>query len=281
MAKNYRKQTFQKLISEEKPQNKIYISRYETKKMSLNKVPPKKRKVILVISEHELTRLEYIPEGSDLLLNDQVYLLVPSDESDDSLESKLDIGGLLEAGNLLIQNPYDISDYVVLNKASSTFALAKYLHFTTLCGILGAREVTVEQIEVKTSTGKQIFKGSLNSPHISGNINAENRVFEEIRNNIKLNSEFDGGEPNIDEAEAFLQKYQLLNDISMRSLIDQRKGENPIKKREVTLSLSEESEKNFQAISNIKVPVYAKLQTQIEQVKKEKYTFTLTIKVYF
>jgi hypothetical protein len=249
--------------------------------MSLNKVPPKKRKAILVISEHELTRLEYTPDGSDLLLNDQVHLLVPSDESDDSLESKLDVGGLLEEGNLLIQNPYDISDYVVLNKASSTFALAKYLHFTTLCGILGASEVTVEQIEVKTSTGKQVFKGSLNSPHISGNINAENRVFEEIRNNIKLNSEFDGGEPNIDEAEAFLQKYQLLNDISMRSLIDQRKGKNPIKRREVTLSLSEESEKNFQAISNIKVPVYAKLQTQIEQVKKEKYTFMLTIKVDF
>jgi hypothetical protein len=67
----------------------------------------------------------------------------------------------------------------------------------------------------------------------------------------------------------------------MRSLIDQRKGKNPIKRREVTLSLSEESEKNFQAISNIKVPVYAKLQTQIEQVKKEKYTFMLTIKVDF
>jgi hypothetical protein len=249
--------------------------------MTLNEIPPKKRKAILVISPHELTRLEFTPGGNDLLLSEQVYLLDSSGEVTSSLEKKLDGSGLLETGTLLIQNPYDTSDYVVLDKASSTFALTKYLHFTTLCGLLGAREVVVEQIEIKTLTGKQVFKGSLNNPFADGKIEGVNTTFEEIRNNIKLQSKFGGGEPNIEEADAHLRQYQLSNDISMKSLIDQRKGNNPIKSRELTLSLSEESKKNLKAITDIKFPVYANLQAQIEQVKKEVYEFNLTVKVEF
>lgn len=244
-------------------------------------VLPQNRKAILVISPHELDRLEYIPEGNELLLSEQVHLLVPSHLTTNDLEEKLDSRGLLEPGNLLIQSPYDNSDYVVFDKASSTFALTKYLHFTTLCGLLGAREVTVEQIEVKTLTGKQIFKGSIDSLHSDGSIEVVNRTFEEIRNNIRLQSKFGGSDPDLEKAEAHLRQYQLLNDMSMKSLIDQRKGRNPIKSRELTLSLSEESKRNFQVVGNIKVPVYANLQAQIEKVSKEVYEFTLTIKVEF
>lgn len=249
--------------------------------MALNKIPPRKRKAILVISPHELERLEYTPEANELLINEKVHLLVPSYGDTSDLEEKLDSNGLLEPGNLLIQSPYNNSDYVLLDRASSTFALTKYLHFTTLCGLLGAREVTVEQIEVKTLTGKQIFKGSLGSSYADGKTDVTNRTFEEVRNNIKLQSKFGGSEPNVAEAEAHLLQYQLSNDISMKSLIDQRKGKNPIKSRELTLSLSEESKRSLQVITDIKIPVYADLQMQIDQVKKEIYEFNLTIRVEF
>lgn len=250
--------------------------------MELDKeVPPKKRKAILVISSHELDRLEYTPGGNELLLNEQVHLLVPSYVTTSNLEENLEQSGLLETGNLLIQSPYDSSDYVTLDKASSTFALTKYLHFTTLCGLLGAREVTVAQMEIKTLTGQQILKGSIDSRLTGGKVEEANGIFERIINKISLRSEFGGGEPDLEEAEAHLRKYQLLNDISMRSLIDQRRGKNPIKSRELTLSLTEESEKNLQVITNIKVPVYAGLQAQIEQVKKEVCKLTFKIRVEF
>ena len=249
--------------------------------MTLNEVPSKRRKAILVISSQELDRLEYIPEGNKLLLSEQIYLLVPTDTNSNDLEEKLDNGGFLEPGNLLIQSPYANSDYEILDKASSTFALTKYLHFTTLCGLLGAREVTVEQFEVKTLTGRQIFKGSLNSPYADGKIEAERKNIEEVRNNIKLQSKFNGDEPDLAAAEAHLCQYQLSNDLSMKSLIDQRKGKNPIKSRELTLNLTEESKRNLKVITDIRVPVYASLQAQIEQVKKELYEFSLTIKVEF
>jgi hypothetical protein len=251
--------------------------------MALDKVPPNRRKAILVISLHELDRLEYTPGGNNLLLSEQIYLLVPSygTTNDNDLEEKLDSSGLLEPGTLLIQNPYNTSDYVILNKASPTFALTKYLHFTTLCGLLGAREVTVEQIEVQTSTGKQIFKGSIESPYVDKRIDAVNKTFEEIRNKIKLQSKFSGGEPNLEEAKAHLRQYQLLNDISMKSLIDQRTGKNPIQSREITLSLSEESKRNLQVVADIKIPVYANLQAQVEKIIRELYEFTLIIKVEF
>jgi len=248
--------------------------------MALDEVPPNNRKAILVISPHELDRLEYTPGGNNLLLSEQVYLLVPSSVAND-LEEKLDSSGLLGPGTLLIQNPYDTSDYVILNKAPSTFALTKYLHFTTLCGLLGAREVTVEQIGVQTSAGKQIFKGSIDSPYADGSIDAVNQTFKEIRNKIKLQSKFGGGEPNLEEAEAHLRQYQLLNDISMKSLIDQRRGKNPIQSRELTLSLSEESKRNLQVVADIKIPVYANLQAQVEKITREMYEFNLMIRVEF
>lgn len=67
----------------------------------------------------------------------------------------------------------------------------------------------------------------------------------------------------------------------MTSLIDQRTGNNPLQSRELTLSISEEFKKNFKALAGINVPVYADLQAQIEQVKKESYEFMLTVKVVF
>lgn len=249
--------------------------------IDIDAVPPRKRKAILVISSHDLTRLEYTSGGNDLLLSDQVHLLVPSDEVSSSLEKKLENSGLLEEGSLLIQNPYDSSDYVVLEKSASTFALAKYLHFTTLCGLLGAREVTVKQIEVKTSTGNQLYKGSLNSYTGTGNLEAQSQTLEQIRNQLKIRSTFPGGNPNIEEAEAHLNKYQLLSDHSMTSLIAQRSGSNPLQSRELTLSLSEEFKKNFKAIADINVPVYLDLQAQIDKLKKEVYEFNLTVKVEF
>jgi hypothetical protein len=249
--------------------------------MNLDAIPSRKRKAVLVLTPEDLARLEYTPKGNELLLNEQIYLLVPTDSSESSLENNLESSGLLEIGNLLLQNPYDSSDYASLDKASSKFALAKYLHFTTLCGLLGARLVTVEQLEVKTSRGKQLFRGSLENLCTQGNIEGESKTFQEIRNNIKIKSTFDGGQANLEEAEKLLRKYKLLNDISMKSLIDQRKGSNPIKSRELTLSLSEESKNTLKVISDVKIPAYTDLQAQLDQVRKEIYEFTLTIKVEF
>ena len=280
MVQRFFKQAHQKLLNKTDTGNPPYKKLGE-RSMALNKVQPKNRKAILVISTDALDRLEYDPEGNELLLSEQIYLLESSYVTTSDLEEKLESGGLLEDGNLLIQSPYDNSEYVILDKAASTFALTKYLHFTTLCGLLGAKEVTVEQVEVKTLTGKQIFKGSIDSLYADGSIEAVNKTFEEIRNNIKLKSKFGGGDPSLEEAEAHLRQYQLLNDISMKSLIDQRRGSNPIKSRELTLSLSEESKRNLQVVGDMKVPVYANLQAQIEKVSKEVYEFSLMIKVEF
>jgi len=249
--------------------------------MNLDAIPPKKRKAILVLLPKDITRLEYTPEGNELLLNEQVHILSFTDEWEGSLADRLGRCGLLEPGSLLIQSPYDTSDYAAIDKASSTFALAKYFHFTTLCGSLGAREVMIEQIEVKNLEGTQLFRGSVDSPYAKGNLEGQSKTFEEIRNNITIKSKFDGGKPDIEAAESHLNQYQLLSDISMKSLIDQRKGSNPIKSLELTLSLSEESRKPLKVISDLQIPTYGNLQAQIDQVKKEICEFTLTIKVEF
>ncbi len=265
----------------EKRQKQPMYPEQEDGKIELDTIPARKRKALLILAPEELTRLEYEPQGNELLLNEQIHILSLNDELAGSLVDRLESSGLLEPGSLLIQSPYDTSDYAVVDKASSTFALAKYFHFTTLCGLLGAREVLVEQIEVKTSKGKSLFKGTLDKLGTKAKLEGQRQTFEAMRNNIKIKSTFDGGKPDLEAAESHLCQYQLLSDISMKSLIDQRKGSNPIKSRELTLSLSEESRKNLKVISDLKIPTYMNLQAQLDQVKQEEYEFTLTIKVEF
>ncbi len=250
--------------------------------MNLDQIKPMNRKAILILLPEQLTRLEYEPKGNELIVNDQLHILSLTDDLEGSLVDRLESSGLLEPGNLLIQNPYDTSDYAVVDRASSTFALAKYFHFTTLCGLLGAREVIVEQIEIKTSKGRKLFKGALDAWGIKGNIKGQSNTFEEMRNNIKIKSTFDGGKPDIRAAESYLRQYQLLSDVSMKSLTDQRKGSNPIKTRELILSLSEESKKTLSVVSGLTIPnSLSNIQAKIKGIQQETHEFTLTIKVEF
>jgi hypothetical protein len=90
--------------------------------MNLDTIPPRKRRAILVLPPEELDRLKYTPQANELFLNEQI-LLVTIDEMDGILADELERSGLLETGNLVIQSPYNTSNYVHFDKASSNFAL--------------------------------------------------------------------------------------------------------------------------------------------------------------
>lgn len=249
---------------------------------------PEKRRLILIANRGELQKIQKDPKysswGSELLLNEQLYLLsYPVTDTNDIIK-ELDNCGLLNPGTLLIQNPYNSLEYTEAVEAFSTFALAKYLHFSYFCNLLGAKRVSIEKIEMKTNEGKILHSGTLKSPYLSsvgGDIEFEKSVWEKINSRMSLNDNFSGSEPDISAATDYLNKYRLQGDLNMKTLLDMRAGPNQPKSREITLSLTRESRKNIKAAFSLDIPIYADLKQQIENIKKESYDFTLLIKVDF
>lgn len=249
---------------------------------------PEKRRLILILPQIELQKIRNEPKysswGSQLLLNDQLFLLTLPVQEKNQILQELQNSGLINPRTLLIQNPYNSSEYAEAVDALSTFASAKCLHFSYFCNLLGAKMVSIERVEMKNNEGKTVYSGTLKSLFTSafgGSIEAEKSAWEKINSKITLNDTFEGSEPNISAATDYLMKYRLVGDPNMKTLLEMRSGTNQPKSRLTTLSLTRESQRNLKAAFSLDIPIYVDLKSQIEQIKKESYEFTLSIKVDF
>ncbi|OZH52594.1 hypothetical protein AFK68_23360 [Hydrocoleum sp. CS-953] len=252
---------------------------------------PEKRRVIMVLSRQELNQLEIDAESDnsarELLLNRQVSLLDDSAKDDSYLIKKLRNSGLLNPGTILIQSPYDPSDYAEASNASYNFAQAKCINFTNLCGLLGAKKITVEHMEMKSSDGETKISGNVDTPVGKGNGEVESKVWGEMLKKISIEEEYDPSEPNIEEARSYLMENQWLSDPHMKGLIFKREKGIRIKKHKFVLSLTEESQKNLKVAfslnlpQNPSIPIVGKLNANLEQTKKETFDFSLEINVEF
>ncbi len=117
---------------------------------------PHRRKTVLVLNQQAIDALRFEEGGADLLLNEEVYILPSSLKEANPVVQDLIESGLVQPGAVLIQSPFDKNIYGNSIQAVERFALAKHLHFSKLCMNLGAREVTVEQIEFKNTEGREI-----------------------------------------------------------------------------------------------------------------------------
>ncbi|MFB2895407.1 hypothetical protein ACE1CI_21090 [Aerosakkonemataceae cyanobacterium BLCC-F50] len=250
----------------------------------IDSAPPRRRKAILVISKDEKKRLEYEPGGSEILQNEQLYLLVPSEADSSAIAEHLDRKQLLNRGNLLIQNPYDSSDYESIDEAPIAFAILKFENFITLCGKLGAREVKIERLEVENSKGQTEFTGNVDSPLAGIQAQGAKKTLEKIRNEFSISATFPGENPDFDEAECFLRK-RLLADRSLQPLIDQRRPPNQIKAKEIILNLTKESNSNLGIIAGLKVPLqapqYVSLEGKLNRIKEKFYELKIKFSVNF
>ncbi|MDJ0897565.1 MAG: hypothetical protein QNJ55_02055 [Xenococcus sp. MO_188.B8] len=252
---------------------------------------PEKRRVIMVLSRQNLNQLQINAESDrsarELLLNSQVSLLDDSAKGDSSLIQRLRGSGLLNSGSILIQSPYDPSSYADALNASYSFAQAKCIHFANLCGLLAAKKVSVEQMEIQTSDGKTKFSGNLDTSYGRGRAEVERRAWEQMKKAITIEEEYDQGEPKLEQAEIYLSKHQWLSDPHMNGLLFKREAGIPIKKHKFILSLTRESQKNLSVAfslnipKNPSIPIVGQLKGTLEQTKKEAFDFSLTINVEF
>jgi len=259
----------------------------EFKTMATGSFPPDpgSRKVILVLHEHDIEKCAYERGAAQALLDEETHVLqFPiriQGEPSGALQNLID-SRLARPGGLLVQSPYDPDTYEDASIAPQRFALAKHMYFSRLCMYLGAKEVTVEQIDVRTRTGTATLDVKGESRVASARVTVENKELEKLRAQMHLRDEFAGGAPDVAAAERMLRSTGLWSDPNMRTLLDMRRdGSNQLVTRKLVLSLSTEAKGNLNVVGRLKIPSFVKLAAEYDRVTHEEYDYTLTVLVRF
>lgn len=246
---------------------------------------PSSRKAVLVLQEHDIEKCAYEPGAAQALLDEEAYILPfplrTQGEVPVALQNIID-AGLVRPGNMLVQSPYDINSYDEAVLAPQRFALAKHMHFSTLCMYLGAKEVVVEQIDLRTRLGKTTLDVKGERLGTSAHVGVETEELEKFRAQMHLRDEFEGGVADVVAAERLLRRTGLSTDPNMRTLVEMRReGANQLKTRKLVLSLSSEAKSNLNVVGRLKVPAFVKLSAEYDRVVKEQQDYTLTVVVKF
>ena len=242
-----------------------------------------RRKTVLVLNQQDIDALRSEEGGAELLLNEEVYILSSSPKESNPVIQDLIDSGLVRSGAVLIQSPFDKNMYENSVQAVERFALEKHMHFSELCMYLGARAVTVEQIEHKNTEGEETFSVGGSVPmRGSGNIKINNKEIASLCRQLTLKDTFAGSSPDIQAAKALLEQTGLSSDANMRTLIDLRRNPNNLlSSRDIRLNMTSEVKSNFKVLANLNVPAYISLEAGYDRHVREQTEFTLTVKVDF
>lgn len=246
---------------------------------------PSRRRVVLVLTQHDIEKSAYENGAARALQDEETYVVqFPVAASDDQPLALRNItdSGLATPGRMLVQSPYDPNTYEDASLAAKRFAMDKHMHFSMLCQHLGAKEVLVKQIELKTQTGKSKLDLTAERHGVSAEVGITNEDLDSLRNELSLRQEFHGGSANIDAAEQLLRRTSLLADPGMKTLLELRRdGDNPLKTHEISLSLSSESRKRLEVAARLKIPQFVRLTADYQRVCEEQHEYKLTVVVRF
>lgn len=246
---------------------------------------PSVRKAILVLQQHDLEKCAYEPGAAQSLLDEEAYVLQfpvrPQGELSMALRNIVD-SGLARPGTMLVQNPFEPDTYEEASLAPQRFALAKHMYFSSLCMHLGAKEVIVEQIDLRTRTGKTSIDAQGERHGVKGQVSVEAEELERFRAQMNLRDEFAGGPPDIAAADLLLRRTGLLADPNMRTLLEMRRdGANQLLSRKLVLNLSNEAKSNLNVVGRLKIPAFVKLSVEYDRIVQEQQDYTLTVFVRF
>lgn len=246
---------------------------------------PAKRRAILILQKHDVEKCFYEQGAAKALLDDEVHILQlparPESEISTALQNILD-AGLARPRSMLVQSPYDSDTYEEASLAPQRYALAKHMLFSTFCMRLGAKEVSVDQIENQTRTGKVTLEVKGKRLGSSAELTVEQKEIAKIAVQMNLRYEFTGGPPDLGGAEQLLRRTGLWADSGMRSLLEMRSdGSNQLLTRKLVLSLSNDAKSNLKVVGRLKLPAFIKLSAELDRVVHEQYDFTVTEIVRF
>jgi len=247
---------------------------------------PCRRKVVLVFTEHDIERCLYEPGAGDILINEEACVLQYPITVEVQLPAALEYivhSNLARPGTLLVQSPYNRDVYDDATSALQSFSVAKYMIFTRLCQHLGAQEVTVEQIDLRTRTRTWTVDLRAEHPRVEGSMSVESEELEKLHTQINVRSKFSGGRADVLAAERLLKSTGLMSDQHMSELLELRREDNPnvLSEHELAVSLSSEAKRNLKVAATLQIPSFVNLTADYNKSLRAQHDYSVTISVRF
>ncbi len=256
-------------------------------------IEPQKRRAILILSGGDLRDLENNVSKDDtarrLLYNRQISLLNIDALSSETIESDSLIktlsmsGDLFNAGNLLVQSPYNFQDYVEASKAYYSLARKKWDIFTYFWGFLGAKQASVklEELKILSTNTKGSAQGGYSG--IDAEFTVARDAKEKVKNEMNLTKNYrNQGHIMPDKAKEYIKQRQwLFSDYDFEGAIELCQAGIPLEKQEFSMTMTKESQTNLNLALSLQIPTSVTLNINFEQVKREIFNFSLTTTVEF
>jgi hypothetical protein len=185
-------------------------------------------------------------------------------------------------GEILVQSPFDPDVYVPAALAPERFALDKHMNVSMLCQLLGAKSFQVEQIDLRTSSGKAtlVLKASKAGGGVGSSI--EREQLETFKNQMSVSMTFAGAPPDIQAAEYLLRKTGLWSDPKLQALLEMRRGRsNTLLSHKIILSLSNEVQSNLNIATRAKIPNFVNVSAEYRKSVQNRNEYTVTMDMEF
>src|SRR4051794_26655790 len=114
-----------------------------------------------------------------------------------------------------------------------------------LCGLLGAKSVSVEQVKTTYNSSKSNAKVDSKVGVHSSELEVDQAFERKLDQRLKLADSFPGSTPDLGAARALLTRAGLEDDMTLSSLVEMRGELNPLSKRQISLNLTQEAQGNL------------------------------------
>jgi len=240
------------------------------------------RRAVLVLSEKEIDTLSR--KGDTEIFADPDTCVITTREQPGPGQHALAAlinSNLANSGALLVQSPFDPDTYVDAEDAPEEFALAKHVLFLDFCQLLGASRVSVTQVTAVDGDKSESVDVAAERLGTNLSLGHDRSESEKLKARLSLLQELKGGPPDLAAAERFLCDNRLIADQTMKSLLRARAARNGVKRRIVTLNLSNETKKSLSVVAKLKIPATIEVSGTYKRVANERKTFEIEMEVTF
>ncbi|TMP20418.1 hypothetical protein CWC02_06110 [Pseudoalteromonas sp. S2721] len=252
-------------------------------------------KKVLIVDDNFMNELKVSSQTdfnkfNESQLDTEVVILPVANEKLDSL-IKVTNPSNIKPGEILVKGDYS-NQFNTIDSFAEDSTLKKYRIWVNLCVALGAKSITIKNIE-------NLKSAKSNNDSIKLDIKAEqamtakasvkfksenNNYFDGVESKImNMNIIASGCEPDFDAANKIMQRYNLFHDDMFTSILELRELTfNPISKHEFELDFSKDFNQVFDSTLNAQLDLmckFAKGKTSLEKVRNSYEEIKSAIKV--
>ncbi|MGY1653321.1 hypothetical protein [Geodermatophilus sp. SYSU D01119] len=260
----------------------LHSERVEHGMVNLSHLPQERRRVVVPLSADDYRSALRDPDLLDTMDHPEAVVLSLAEmDANDPVLARLRRSNKVRAGALLIQSPFDPDQYEPADSAVAEFAVTKFVRLSELCALLGAKSVSVEQVRTVTNSSGMHAKVQAKAAVHSGHVDVDSDLTRKINERLTLKDTFAGGSADVAAARALLARVGLEDDSTLVSLVDMRSGSNPLKRRQITLNLTQEAQQNLKLAGEYSGLRLVKVSANFSKQAKEQVQVMLTATIEF